>query len=46
MIWHLKTINLKTILKPSIVGGMPLKHTHAVPSLTLSALPGTCSQNV
>ena len=24
-IWHLKSLNLKTILRPSIVGGMPLK---------------------
>ena len=40
MIWHLKVLNLKNILRPSIVGGMPLKHTHVVPSLNLSALPG------
>ena len=30
MIWHLKSLNLKTIPRPSIVGGMPLKvKTHS-----------------
>ena len=28
MIWHLKSLNLKTILRPIYGGGMPLKHTH------------------
>ena len=40
MIWHLKFINLKTILRPSIVGGMPLKCTHVVPSLNIECTPG------
>ena len=39
MIWHLKSLNLKTILRPSIVGGMPLKHTHVVPSLNFKCTP-------
>ena len=39
MIWHLKFINLKTILRPSIVGGMPLKRTHVVPSLNIECTP-------
>ena len=39
MIWHLKILNLKTILRPSIVGGMPLKHTHVVPSLNIECTP-------
>ena len=45
MIWHLKIINLKTILRPSVVGGMPLKRTHVVPSLNIGCTPrvlGTC----
>ena len=28
MIWHLKSINLKIVLRPSIVGVLPLKRTH------------------
>jgi hypothetical protein len=43
MIWHLKFLNLKTSLRPSIVGGMPLKRTHVFLVLTLSALPGHIS---
>ena len=39
MIWHLKFLNLKTILRPSMVGGMPLKHTHVVPSLSIGCTP-------
>jgi hypothetical protein len=39
MIWHLKSLNLKTILRPSIVGGMPLKRTHVVPSLNFKCTP-------
>ena len=39
IIWHLKIINLKTILRPSIVGGMPLKRTHVVPSLNIGCTP-------
>ena len=39
MIWHLKFLNLKTILRPSIVGGMPLKRTHVVPSLNIGCTP-------
>ena len=39
MIWHLKIINLKTILRPSMVGGMPLKRTHVVPSLNIGCTP-------
>ena len=39
MIWHLKSLNLKTILRPSIVGGMPLKCTHVVPSLNFKCTP-------
>ena len=39
MIWHLKFLNLKTILRPSIVGGMPLKRTHVVPSLNIECTP-------
>ena len=38
-IWHLKFINLKSILRPSIVGGMPLKRTHVVPSLNIECTP-------
>ena len=40
MIWHLKSLNLKTILRPSIVRGMPLKRTHMVPSLNFKCTPG------
>ena len=39
MIWHLKGLNFKTILRPSIVGGMPLKRTHVVPSLNFKCTP-------
>ena len=39
IIWHLKSLNLKIILRPSIVGGMPLKRTHVVPSLNLKCTP-------
>ena len=39
MIWHLKILNLKTILRPSMVGGMPLKRTHVVPSLNIGCTP-------
>jgi hypothetical protein len=39
MIWHFKIINLKTILRPSIVGGMPLKRTHVVFSLNFKCTP-------
>ena len=39
MIWHLKSLNLKTILKPNIVGGMPLKRTRVVPSLNYKCTP-------
>ena len=39
VIWHLKNINLKTILRPIIVGGMPLKCTHVVPSLNFKCTP-------
>ena len=39
MIWHLKFLNLKNILRPSIVGGMPLKRTHVVPSLNIECTP-------
>ena len=39
VIWHLKHLNLKTILRPSIVGGMPLKCTHVVPSLNFKCTP-------
>ena len=39
MIWHFKSLNLKTILRPSIVGGMPLKCTHVVPSLNFKCTP-------
>jgi hypothetical protein len=39
MIWHLKFLNLKTILRPSMVGGMPLKRTHVVPSLNIGCTP-------
>ena len=39
IIWHLKYLNLKTILRPSIVGGMPLKRTHMVPSLNIECTP-------
>ena len=28
MIWHLESLNLKTILRPSILEGMPLKRSH------------------
>ena len=27
VIWHLENLNLKTILRPSILGGMPLKRS-------------------
>ena len=40
MIWHLKNLHLKTILRPSMVGGMPLKRTHVVPSLNIGCTPG------
>ena len=40
MIWHLKILNLKIILRPIYEGGMPLKRTHVYIVLTLSALPG------
>ena len=43
MIWHLNFINLKTILRSSIVGGMPLKHTHVVPSLNIECTPRGCN---
>jgi hypothetical protein len=39
MIWHVKSLDLKTILRPSIVGGMPLKRTHMVPSLNFKCTP-------
>ena len=39
MIWHLKFLNLKTILRPSIVGDMPLKRTHVVFSLNSKCTP-------
>jgi hypothetical protein len=42
MIWHLKSLNLKTILRPSIVGGMPLKRIHVVPSLNFKCTPQDC----
>ena len=42
MIWHLKILNLKTILRPSIVGGMPSKRTHVVPSLNIGCTPRAC----
>ena len=42
MIWHLKFLNQKTILRPSIVGGMPLKRTHVVPSLNIECTPRVC----
>jgi hypothetical protein len=35
----LKNINLKTTLRPSIVGDMPLKRTHVVPSLNFKCTP-------
>ena len=28
IIWHLESLNLKTILRPSIAGGVLLKRTH------------------
>ena len=40
MIWHLKFLNLKTILRPSIVGGMPLNALTWFLVLTLGAPPG------
>ena len=39
MIWHLKILNLKTILRPSIVKVMPLKRSHVVPSLHIKCTP-------
>ena len=33
MIWHLESLNLKPLLRPSIVGGMPSKHTHVYSNL-------------
>ena len=39
MIWHLKFLNLKIILRPSIVGVMPLKRIHMVPSLNFKCTP-------
>jgi hypothetical protein len=39
MIWHLKSLNLKTILRPSTKGGMPLKRTHVVFSLNFKCTP-------
>ena len=39
MIWHLESLNLKTILRPSIVCSMPLKNTHVVPSLNFKCTP-------
>ena len=33
IIWHLKTLNLKTISRPSIVGGMPLNALTCIPNL-------------
>ena len=39
MIGHFKSINLKTILRPSIVGGKPLKRTHVVPSVNFECTP-------
>ena len=39
MIWHLESINFKIILRPSIVGGMPLKRTHVVPSINFKCTP-------
>ena len=39
MIWHLKSLNLKTILRPSTLGGMPLKRTHVVFSLSFKCTP-------
>ena len=39
IIWHLKSLNLKIILRPSIVGGMPLKRTHVVFSLNFKCTP-------
>ena len=39
MIWYSKFLNLKTILRPSIEGGMPLKCTHVVPSLNFKCTP-------
>ena len=39
MIWYLNSLNLKTILRPRIVGGMPLKRTHVVPSLKFKCSP-------
>jgi hypothetical protein len=45
MIWNSKSLNLKTILRPSIVGGMPLKRTHVVPSLNFKCTPrASCMQ--
>ena len=45
MIWHLKILNLKTILTPSIVGGMPLKRIHVVPSLNIECTPWGSTHN-
>ena len=39
LIWHVKNLNLKTILRPNIVRGMPLKCTHVVPSLNFKCTP-------
>ena len=39
MNWRSKILNFKTILKPSIVGVMPLKHTHVVPNLNFKCTP-------
>ena len=46
MIWHLKGFSLKTNLKPSIVGGMPLKCTHVVSSLNFKCTPRGADQDV
>jgi hypothetical protein len=45
MIWKLKNINLKNILRPSIVGGMPLKRTHVVLSLNFKCTPRDYDQS-
>ena len=39
MIWHLRSLNLETFLRPSIVGGMQLKRTHMVPRLNFKCTP-------
>ena len=44
-IWHLKILNLKTVLRPIYGGGMSIKtHSRVYIVLTSSALPGLDAQ--